>query len=51
LSIPLDLIMAMADHGGTGTGRAANSFRPSMMPDQFITLGIIDQGGQIDYLR
>src|SRR3954447_22401114 len=51
LPMLLGLIMAMADHGGTGTGRATNSFRPSMMPDQLITLGIIDQGGQIDHLR
>src|SRR3954468_2906324 len=49
--LPMPLIMAMADHRGTGTGRAANSVRPSIVPDQLITFGIIDQGGQIDYLR
>jgi hypothetical protein len=42
LSVPL--IMTMADHGGTGTGRAANAFRPSAVPDQLIAFGIIDQG-------
>ena len=51
LPMPLGLIMTMTDHRGTGTARAANSFRPSMMPDQLITLGVIDQGSQIDHLR
>src|SRR3954470_13052758 len=51
LPMPLGLIMAMADHRGTGTARAAHSFRPAMVPDQLITLGIIDQGGQIDHLQ
>jgi hypothetical protein len=47
----LGFIMAMADHGGTGTARAANSVRPSIAPDQLIAFGIIDQGRQIDYLQ
>jgi hypothetical protein len=51
LSVPLSLIMTMADHGGTGTGRAANAFRPSTVPDQLIAFGIIDQSSQIDHLR
>jgi hypothetical protein len=51
LSVPLGLIMTMADHGGTGTGRAANAFRPSTVPDQLIAFGIIDQSSQIDHLR
>ncbi|KJB90574.1 hypothetical protein N826_38960 [Skermanella aerolata KACC 11604] len=51
LSVPLGLIMTMADHGGTGTGRAASAFRPSTVPDQLIAFGIIDQSGQIDHLR
>jgi hypothetical protein len=42
--------MTMADHGSTGTGRAANAFRPSTVPDQLRAFGIIDQGGQIDHL-
>src|SRR4051794_23873262 len=51
LPMPLGVIMAMADHGGAGTGRAAHSFRPAMVPDQLIAFGIIDQGGQIDHLQ
>jgi hypothetical protein len=51
LSMPLGLIMTMADHGGTGTGSAPNPFRPSTVPDQLIAFGIIDQSGQIDHLR
>jgi hypothetical protein len=44
LPMSLGLIMAMADHGGAGTARAANAVRPSIVPDQLIALGIIDQG-------
>src|SRR4051794_2765568 len=51
VSLPMPLIMAMADHGGTGTARAANTVRPSMVPDQLIAPGIIDQGRQSDHLR
>jgi hypothetical protein len=51
LPVSLSFIMAMADHRGTGTGGAANSFRPSIVPDQLIALGIIDQGRQIDHLQ
>src|SRR4051812_44520884 len=51
LPMSLGFIMAMADHGGAGTGRAANAVRPSIVPDQLIALGIIDQGRQIDHLR
>src|SRR6185503_12853516 len=51
LPMPLGLIMAMADHRRTGTSGAANAFRPSMVPDQLIAPGIIDQGRQIDHLR
>jgi hypothetical protein len=40
VALPMPLIMAMADHRGTGTGGAANSFRPSMVPDQLIALSI-----------
>ena len=40
LPMPLGLIMAMADHRGTGTGGEANSVRPSMVPDQLIALSI-----------
>ena len=47
----LGFIMAMADHGGAGTARAANAVRPSKVPDQLIALGIIDQGRQIDHLQ
>src|SRR3954447_10193916 len=51
LPMPLGVIMALADHGCTGTARAAHSFRPAMVPDQLIAFGIIDQGGQIDHLQ
>src|SRR3954453_9054653 len=51
LPMPLGVIMALADHGCTGTARAAHSFRPAMVPDQLIAFGVIDQGGQIDHLR
>jgi hypothetical protein len=51
LPMALGLIMTMADHGGTGTGCAANSVRPAMVPDQLIALGIIDQGRQSDHLQ
>src|SRR5688500_16972479 len=51
LSMPLGLIMTVADHRATGTGRAANPFRPSTVSDQLIAFGIIDQSGQVDYLR
>src|SRR3954454_5826565 len=32
--MPLGVIMAMADHGGAKTARAANAVRPSIVPDQ-----------------
>src|SRR4051812_17980592 len=51
LPMSLGFIMAMADHGGTGTARAANAVRPSIVPDQLIALGIIDQGRQSDHLQ
>src|SRR5690242_8931064 len=51
LPMPLGLIMAMTDHRRTGTSRAANSSGPAVVPDQLITLGIIDQEGQIDHLQ
>src|SRR4051794_14323673 len=51
LPMSLGFIMAMADHGGAGTVRAANAVRPSIVPDQLIALGIIDQGRQSDHLR
>src|SRR4051794_37534805 len=51
LPMSLGFIMAMADHGGAGTARAANAVRPSIVPDQLIALGIIDQGRQSDHLR
>jgi hypothetical protein len=51
LSMPLGLVMTMADHRGTGTGRTPNPFRPSTVPDQLIAFGIIDQSGQIDHRR
>jgi hypothetical protein len=38
--LPMPLIMAMADHGGAGTGGVANSVRPSMVPDQLRALSI-----------
>src|SRR5689334_18513604 len=34
-----------------GKACATNSFRPAMVPDQLITLGVIDQGSQIDHLQ
>src|SRR4051812_44456471 len=34
LPMSLGFIMAMADHGGAGTARAANAVRPSIVPDQ-----------------
>jgi hypothetical protein len=51
LPMSLGFIMAMADHGGAGTARAANAVRPSIVPDQLIALGIIDQGRQSDHLQ
>jgi hypothetical protein len=42
LPMSLGFIMAMADHGGAGTGRAANAVRPSIVPDQLIALSIKD---------
>jgi hypothetical protein len=42
VALPMPLVMAMADHRGTGTGGAANSVRPSMASDQLITLSIKD---------
>jgi|tagenome__1003787_1003787.scaffolds.fasta_scaffold20852666_3 hypothetical protein len=36
--LPMGLIMAMADHGGTGTAHAANAVRPSIVPDQLRAL-------------
>src|SRR3712207_9056877 len=51
LPMSLGFIMAMADHGGAGTARAANFVRPSRVPDQLIAFGIIDQGRQIDPLQ
>ena len=48
LPLPMSLGFIMADHGGAGTARAANAVRPSIVPDQLIALGIIDQGRQID---
>jgi hypothetical protein len=32
--MPLGFIMTVADHRATGTGCAANPFRPSTVPDQ-----------------
>src|SRR3954453_5472393 len=49
--LPMSLGFIMADHGGAGTARAANSVRPSIVPDQLIALGIIDQGRQSDHLQ
>src|SRR3954462_15626416 len=40
LPISLGFIMAMADHGGAGTARAANAVRPSIVPDQLIARAI-----------
>src|SRR5688572_11671115 len=51
LPMSLGFIMAMADHGGAGTARAANAVRPSIVPDQLIALGVIDQGRQSDHLQ
>src|SRR5690348_11330038 len=51
LPVSLGFIMAMADHRGTGTARAANALRPSILPDHSIAIGVIDQGRQIDHLR
>src|SRR4051812_36847196 len=51
LPISLGVIMAMADHGGAGTARAANAVRPAIVPDQLIALGVIDQGRQSDHLQ
>jgi hypothetical protein len=34
LPMSLGFIMAMADHGGAGTARAANAVRPSIVPDR-----------------
>ena len=42
LPMSLGFIMAMADHGGAGTARAANAVRPSIVPDQLIALSIKD---------
>src|SRR4051812_21094765 len=49
--LPMSLGFIMADHGGAGTARAANAVRPSIVPDQLIALGIIDQGRQSDHLQ
>ena len=41
LPVSLGFIMAMADHGGAGTARAANAVRPSIVPDQLVALSSI----------
>ena len=43
LPMPLRIVVAVADHRGAVTGRAANAIGPAMLADQLVALGVIDQ--------
>ncbi len=51
LPMVLSIVVAMTDHGRPGTGRTTDAIRPSMLPNQLVTLGVVDQSGNIDQCR
>src|SRR5271155_3248582 len=51
LTMPLGVIMAVADDRRSTTGRATDAVRPPMLPDQFVAFGVVDQSRQINQRR
>lgn len=48
LPMALRVVMAMTNDRARRAGRATDTIRPSMLTDQLIALGVIDQSREID---
>src|SRR3954470_23084172 len=51
LSVPLAIVMAVADHASVTTVKADNTFWPSELTNDFIALRLVEQGRQLDQVH
>src|SRR5689334_2521269 len=51
LSVPLAIVMAVADHACATAVKADNAVRPSQLTNDFIALRFIEQGRQLDQVH
>jgi hypothetical protein len=49
--MPLRVVTTMANHRRTATRGTTGTIRPSMLPDEFVAFGVVDQARQIDGRR
>src|SRR3954447_26514639 len=48
LSVPLAIVMTVADHASVTAVKADNTFWPSQLANDFIALRFVEQGRQLD---
>src|SRR4029453_193198 len=51
LSVPLAIVMTVADHASVTTVKADNTFWPSELTNDFIALRLVEQGRQLDQVH
>src|SRR5215212_9034389 len=51
LPMRLDIVAAVAHHGGTAATGAVDAVRPAMLPDQREALGLVEQGREVQQAR
>jgi hypothetical protein len=51
LSVPLTIVMAVADHSCATAVKADNAIRPAELTNDFIALCLVEQGRQLDQVH